>query len=318
MFAADRAWSTPTTPGSPRSSTAAAPSPSQRSRTPLRAAAVLLVGAIVAAGVVLLRQDDDPEPQYRGAASASTVDSPALADAPWREEAYREIGEASAGTVYTSYTGWSLRDYEGEYVNISNRVRRSYEPSVPPDVDPWTSGSRRLDDVRVRPPARRAHDPLRGARLAEAAGIPVRVRNYGTAGYVNYQSVVLLSLLAELGRTAGPGRLLLRPPTTPATACSPASRHQRHRRAHDLEGRSLRTAIRRRAGGARHDPADLPSPLRDRIATSSPTAAAIAEDVVQVYEQGVAVSDALSGAVRGAGGALLAAHAAHQVGDGSG
>lgn len=167
------------------------------------AVGLVLVGALVAVLVprVLDRAPDEsaiPE-QLRGA-TYNAFDAPALADAGWKNEAGVEFSEASAGLTYTPYVGNSLRDYEGRYVNIADRQRRSYEATGDPGGEPldvWFFGgstmfgfSAQRDDHTI---------PSEVVRLAEADGVDVRAHNFGSPGYVNMQETALAAQLLAAG-----------------------------------------------------------------------------------------------------------------------
>ena len=120
----------------------------------------------------------------------------ALAEQPMRDQGAAEFGEAFMRLTPTPFVGFSLPDYEGTVVNIENRMRRSYEPGFDDADDPtdvWFFGGSVMFGYAMQ---RDLHTiPSEFARIAEADGTPVRVRNYGSIGYVNYQETLLLAML---------------------------------------------------------------------------------------------------------------------------
>ncbi|MBL8774584.1 MAG: SGNH/GDSL hydrolase family protein [Acidimicrobiales bacterium] len=168
------------------------------------AVGLVLVGALVAvlAPRVLDRDPDEsaiPE-QLRGA-TYNAFDAPALADAEWKNEAGVEFSEASAGLTYTPYVGNSLRDYEGRYVNIADRQRRSYETTLEPgdeEVDVWFFGGSTMFGFSAQRDDHTIASEV--VRLAEADGVAVRAHNFGSPGYVNMQETALAAQLLAAGQ----------------------------------------------------------------------------------------------------------------------
>lgn len=189
MFANERAWGPTAVPG-----------PSRQSTVVRTVAAVLAVQLVALGAYWAWDRRTSPVETFSGASAIGSAGSPAVESSPWAVDVMGELGAATQGIVYTPYTGWSLRDFEGRYVNVENRARASYEPPVPAGVDPvdiWFFGGSTMFGYDA---LRDEHTiPSEVARLAEAEGLPVRVRNYGAPGYVNYQSAVLLSLLLTGG-----------------------------------------------------------------------------------------------------------------------
>lgn len=165
--------------------------------------ALVLAGALTATAVITILDREDPEgdiPQALRGATYDPFDSAALAGLDWTEEASAEFGAVSAGLTYTSYVGNSLRDHAGQYVNVTDRVRRSYEPQPVAGRDPidvWFFGSSMMFGFSAQ---RDMHTiPSEVVRLAEADGLHVRARNYGSPGYVNFQETVLFAELLAGG-----------------------------------------------------------------------------------------------------------------------
>lgn len=132
----------------------------------------------------------------RGAPSAEAapavddppVDSPALVDAPWRDEYYSTL--AALDHEPTPFLYLVPGDVQSAHINVTDGVRRSYAPaSVPgrsmPDV--WFFGGSALwgegqrDEHTV---------PSEVARMAEAQGLPIHVSNLGQRGDVSWQELL--------------------------------------------------------------------------------------------------------------------------------
>lgn len=172
-------------------------SASQRRRVVWRTvvATTLIEAVLVGAVIYVVDARRNPPPAELGGASAVTSGpNPATAEYDWAADAHREQGRLSF--VYTPFTGASIRDFEGTYFNVKNRVRKSYETplaATSKPLDVWFFGGSTMFGFDL---LRDEHTiPSEIVRLAERDGIPIRARNYGMAGYVNYQESVLLSLL---------------------------------------------------------------------------------------------------------------------------
>lgn len=122
----------------------------------------------------------------------------ALKGVPWADDLDNDLAGATSQLVYTSFTGSSIRDFSSRYVNVKNRERRSYTPRIAPGrrpIEVWFLGGsvvfgfdQQRDDHTIASAF---------ARRAEAEGIPVRVHNFGSPGWVNMQATVLLAILLE-------------------------------------------------------------------------------------------------------------------------
>lgn len=111
------------------------------------------------------------------------VDSPALAGDDWRHEYFRVLNQVN--TEYVPFLYPRHARTESRYINAADGIRRSYEP---PDAEGlpevwffggsvvWGEGQRDLHTV-----------PSEFARVAEAAGVPVRVVNFGERSYTMWQ-----------------------------------------------------------------------------------------------------------------------------------
>lgn len=125
----------------------------------------------------------------------SRADLPAMAAYPWADEYFREI--QTTPSSYWPFTESRPRDFEGEYVNIEDWARATYVPTGLDDDAPvvwmfggsttWGEGQR--DEYTIASYV---------SRLAEEAGTPIRMRNYGQRGWTHFQEMILFEqLLAE-------------------------------------------------------------------------------------------------------------------------
>lgn len=126
------------------------------------------------------------------------ADLPAMAAYPWRDAYFDEIRRTPS--AYWPFTEGRPLDFDGTYVHQDGWVRRSYEPAGDPDDMPtiwifggsttWGEGQR--DEYTISSYI---------ARIAEEAGTPVRVRNYGQRGWVHFQEMVLFEQELALRET---------------------------------------------------------------------------------------------------------------------
>jgi lysophospholipase L1-like esterase len=179
----------------------------------LHAGAVGAVVLLLAAGVgVVVVRTLRPE---GGSQAASVVDQAtalgALAPTPdglahplvahegdeWAPDLFRE--ELDLDNVYDPYLTYVVGDHAGTYINVDDLERRSYVPDAVDGEAPevWFFGGSALFGIGQRD----EHTiPSEVARIAAGQGVPVRVRNFGASGYVNWQEVLLLSrLVVERG-----------------------------------------------------------------------------------------------------------------------
>lgn len=176
-------------------------SSSQKRRVVWRTVVATTVIEAVLVGAVLYVVDarrNPPPAELAGASANVSPQHPAFAIYDWARDARKEQGRLKF--VYTPFTEASIEDFQGQYVNVKNRVRKSYESPLAATGDPldvWFFGGSTMfgfdllrDDHTI---------PSEIVRLAESDGIAIRARNYGMAGYVNYQEAVLLSLLVTGG-----------------------------------------------------------------------------------------------------------------------
>jgi lysophospholipase L1-like esterase len=269
-------------------------SPSQRRRLVLRSVvAILLIEVLVAGGLFMIERRRSAPPEAGGVSVASSDRPAALAGPEWMGDALTEQARMTSELVATPYTGASLRDFEGRYFNVANRVRASYRSPLAATREPvevWFFGGSTTFGFDLQ---RDGHTiPSEFVRLAEAQGIAVEARNYGVAGYLNYQETVLLSLLVT---AVEPPDLAVFYDGTNDTATglldtfgglNPAG-----------EPGEIGALQQRRAFDLGADvPASTdgpPSPLAARPARKPATVAGIVDDIVGVYGQGVDLSRAL-------------------------
>lgn len=121
--------------------------------------------------------------------------TPALVDEEWAADYFNELREASHN--WEPLLGMLRQDYEGRYINIADRARKTYsaeevggEATVVyffGGSTTWGTGQRDLYTI-----------PSNVARLAEKDGVEIRVSNYGQGGWVIWQQLsLMLQLLAE-------------------------------------------------------------------------------------------------------------------------
>ena len=115
-------------------------------------------------------------------------DVPAMAPYPWREQYFDDL-QRTPGT-YWPFTEFRPLSFNSRYVNIDDWTRRSYQAPDAADGAPvvWffggstTFGEGQRDDYTI---------PSWVARLAEEAGTPIRVLNYGQRGWTHFQEMLL-------------------------------------------------------------------------------------------------------------------------------
>lgn len=115
------------------------------------------------------------------------ADVPAFRGIPWADEYWSEFTRLQ--TEYVPFLTNKKPDVSYRYFNIEDGVRRSYEPPGLDDDAPtlwffggsiaWGEGQRDLHTI-----------PSEVARLAERDGIPLRVRNFGVQSFVSWQAVL--------------------------------------------------------------------------------------------------------------------------------
>lgn len=140
-----------------------------------------------------------PGPRERVVDSSYRADLPAMADAPWAEQYFFELD--TLRYRFEPYITNRAYPFDGEHINTTEDTRRSYVPADLPDDAPvvWffggstTFGEGQRDEHTI---------PSEVARLADAAGTPVRVVNFGQRGWVIWQE--LLQLERQLAERDAP------------------------------------------------------------------------------------------------------------------
>ncbi len=120
---------------------------------------------------------------------------PAFSDAPWATELLAE--QATLPGVRDTYLGYRLDALSRKYTNVVDGARVSYQqPGDAKKLTVWFfGGSAMFGDGQ-----RDEHTiPSEFARLAEAEGIPVEVRNYGRPGIAMWQELELYEQLVGSG-----------------------------------------------------------------------------------------------------------------------
>lgn len=145
----------------------------------------LLAGFVV--GGDRLLAGDDEAPVSGGALLGGDPSLVAHEGLPWAEDYFEELQDL--GNWYDPYLTWRHADVAGDYLNVQDGVRRSYEPRNP-IIDIWFFGGSALLGVGQRD---LRTIPSEIARLSEAAGTPARVTNFGVSAYVNWQETLLLT-----------------------------------------------------------------------------------------------------------------------------
>jgi lysophospholipase L1-like esterase len=112
---------------------------------------------------------------------------PAFRDAPWAADLLKEQGEIPA--VRDTYLGYRVNAMTGTYTNFVNGARVSYEPATSAKkLVVWFFGASALFGAGQRDGYT---IPSQFARIAEAAGIPVVVRNFGRPAISSWQELGL-------------------------------------------------------------------------------------------------------------------------------
>jgi len=127
-------------------------------------------------------------PAVDAAATEVFPDEPALAGSPWAAAHYRALEQRRF--EFTPFLYSQLADVRTDGLNSEGGERHSYRPAGDPVSMPdlwffggsalWGEGQR--DEHTI---------PSEVARLAEAEGLPVQVRNLGAPGYGTWQEALL-------------------------------------------------------------------------------------------------------------------------------
>lgn len=117
---------------------------------------------------------------------------PAMAAYPWADEYFREIQLTPSS--YWPFTESRPRRFDAKYVHVDDWSRRSYEPvNAPTDIPVvWMFGGSTAWGEGQRDEYTIASDI---ARIAERAGTPVRVVNFGQRGWTHFQEMILFEQL---------------------------------------------------------------------------------------------------------------------------
>lgn len=184
--------------------------PTRPARTRLHSVAVVLVVALVGAGLFYeLRIREDPVESHQVDEAVVTPDAgvftgyfslAAYQGQPWAEQYFLDLG--SIPFAFDPYLILRVPDdYASAHVNVTDRVRHSYESpaAVAADdpIDVWFLGGSAAFGVGQRD----EHTiPSELVRLAEAEGLPVRIQNLAMSGYVTWQDALLMGTrLVEQG-----------------------------------------------------------------------------------------------------------------------
>ncbi|MFK7955940.1 MAG: GDSL-type esterase/lipase family protein [Lysobacterales bacterium] len=131
-----------------------------------------------------------------GAVSPDRIQSPALADAPWVEDYFKELRQARR-TAWSPWEYWRRQPYSGEHINIdANGVRRSWQPPEP-RFTVWMLGGSTVWGTGARD-----DHTLPSALARELAGrnLPTSVINLGESGFVSAQSQIRFLRRLETGQ----------------------------------------------------------------------------------------------------------------------
>lgn len=167
---------------------------------------VWLLGWLAVLGLVdlatgaVLNVDDKPD-TAAGNASTHTVlpDVAASDNEPWAQQLFDEIFQHYEGLRYDPFRGWIEPDFAGEYVNVTDGVRQSYEADFAPGVVPIEVsfyGGSAMFGTYQRDEHTIASELV---RIAEADGIAVHATNYGQPAYLNWQELLALQEQVSLG-----------------------------------------------------------------------------------------------------------------------
>jgi lysophospholipase L1-like esterase len=162
----------------------------------------LLLALDIGVGWVVDRISGDDDPSFVGSPNSQMVlpDAAAGREEPWHEALGWEITHSWDAKRYHPYLGWSLKDFDGDYVRVSDGVRRSYQApgaAGPGAVEVLFLGGSSLFGWFQRD----QHTiPSEFARLAARDGIPVRVVNRATPAYTNWQESLQLQELLSAGQ----------------------------------------------------------------------------------------------------------------------
>lgn len=168
-------------------------------------ATLLLVDLGVGLGWERISSEDSPVAVFTDAVNLTgntdtiadpRAQLPAMAAYPWADEYLREV--QTTPSSYWPFTETRPREFQGEFVTIEGWTRRSYVPADLREDAPvvwmfggsttWGEGQR--DEFTIASEI---------AKLAEEAGTPVRVVNYGQRGWTHFQEMILFEQLLAAG-----------------------------------------------------------------------------------------------------------------------
>jgi lysophospholipase L1-like esterase len=267
----------------------------RRARTVRVVVAVLAVELAVFGVVRLLDERSTPVEEFRGVSGPGARDSAALRDQEGIDQTMTELGQVASASIYTPNGDQSIRDFAGQFVNVTNRERRSYTTTAPGDpFEVWFFGGSTMFGYDAQ---RDDHTiPSEVVRLAEAEGRPVQAHNFGVQGLTNYQETQILAQLLSSGRRAD---LIVFYDGINDTALQ-LQNALAHR---DIAGEpgQLQSDLVRGAmvaaglGGSAAPPSPLNAGNEARPAGLVPLDDLV-RDVIDVYTQGVGLSNTLAGA----------------------
>ena len=173
----------------------------RRARTIRVVIAILAVEAAVFGIVKLVDDRSTPTEEYQGVSGPGPRGSAALQNQEDIDATMNELGQAASGGVYTPVGDQSLRNFQGQFVNVTNRERHSYLTAAPGEpLEVWFFGGSTMFGFDAQ---REEHTiPSEVVRLAEAEGRPILARNYGAQGLTNFQETQILAQLLSAGRRA--------------------------------------------------------------------------------------------------------------------
>jgi len=153
-----------------------------------RVASGIAVAVVIVAAVVITR---DVEPKAPSLGPTGFFLPIAYPDEPWVASLWR----SGAPLAIHPTLGWTIANTQSRYNNVRGSVRRSFEPPAPRRTV-WFLGGSTLYGLGQRD----VHTiPSEVGRLASAAGMPIKVVNFGVPAYLNWQEVSLIGLRLSQG-----------------------------------------------------------------------------------------------------------------------
>lgn len=151
---------------------------------------VLLLLFDVGVGTLWNRVAGEAADDEREAAALSgdrLLSAPALADEPWAEPYAAELDAVEHR--FEPFVLERIEDVDGDLISSRDGIRTSFQPDDARAPEVWFFGGSALWGVGQRD----EHTiPSVVSRLAEEAGRPIRVRNFGGLGYTSWQSALRL------------------------------------------------------------------------------------------------------------------------------